>query len=224
VVRPRRLDGVAVRLRGETRATTAALRGLGAEPGDDGPTVVGEDSLDDRIRAELEDLLDRGENVVVLAQAPEHAAHFPCPTELRTVETAWGSSVFHFTTDSGALACLPRRNVLAAEDSTVQARAVVARIGGDRFPEVPVVIAYKPVPDAMTGTVVGSTPVGAGRLVFCQYRLTGPASSGDTAACALLADLVCWAARPREHLTREGASLADGRNVTRYGHMRRAAS
>jgi hypothetical protein len=135
------------------------------------------------------------------------------------VETEWGSSVFHFTTDHGALPSLPRRNVLVAEDSTVQARSVVTSVDGSPFPDAPVVIAYKPVPGAMTGTVVGSHAVGPGRLVFCQYRLCERAVKGDAAARALLADLMRWAGTPQPRLAIEEAALPDGRRVARYAHV-----
>ncbi len=100
----------------------------------------------------------------------------------------------------------------------MQARSVVTVVDGEPFPETPVVIAYKPVPGAMTGTVVGSHPVGAGRLVFCQYRLAGAAARGDAAARALLADILRWAALDRPVLTVEEVPLADGRRARRYSH------
>jgi Glycosyl hydrolases family 2, TIM barrel domain len=212
------LDGLTVQLVGSADATRAALSAVGARVGDRGPVVVGEDALDGTTGDDVSCSLRAGETVVVLAQLPQASAHYPVPIELRPVETVWGSSVFHFTTDSGALAALPRRNVLVAEDSTVQARSVVSQVDDGRFPEVPVVIAFKPVPDAMTGTVVGSHPVAAGRLVFCQYRLEHGAATGDAAAHALLADLVRWAALPRPRLEDESTHLADGRRVTRYRH------
>ncbi|MDQ3354884.1 MAG: hypothetical protein M3507_10505, partial [Actinomycetota bacterium] len=94
----------------------------------------------------------------------------------------------------------------------------VARIDGAPFPDTPVVIAYKPVPGAMAGAVVGSHQVGEGRLIFCQYRLCERAAGGDGAARALLADLVRWAALPRRRLEVEESRLADGRRVARYSH------
>ena len=90
-----------------------------------------------------------------------------------------------------------RARLLVAEDSTIQARSVVVAIEDQPFPEQPAVIAYKPDPRAITGTVVGAQRVGAGRLIFCQYRLADRAAAGDAAAQALLADLVRWAAAPR---------------------------
>jgi hypothetical protein len=217
-----------VRVIGSRPELHAALDRLGAslvEGGGGGgvPTIVAEGALDAAAADEVDRRLAAGDVVVVLAQQPEAAPSYPVPVELFAVETEWGSSVFHFTTDHGALPSLPRRNVLVAEDSTVQARSVVTRVAGEAFPDVPVVIAYKPVPGAMTGTIVGSHAVGPGRLVFCQYRLCGAAAKGDAAALAILADLIGWAAAPRRQLTVEATTLADGRRVARYGHERTVA-
>jgi len=207
-----------VQVLGDTAVDSQALERVLASPGQSGPTIVGEGCLDDRTAKEVALRLDHGEVVVVLAQSVEAAEHYPVPVTLHPVETEWGSSVFHFTTDHGALPSLPRRNVLVAEDSTIQARCVVARIDGAPFPDTPVVIAYKPVPGAMAGAVVGSHEVGKGRLIFCQYRLCNRAAGGDGAARALLADLVRWAALPRRRLEVEESRLADGRRVARYSH------
>ena len=87
------------------------------------------------------------------------------------------------------------------------------RSDGEPFPETPVVIAYKPVPGAMTGTVLGSHAVGPGRLVFCQYRLAAGAAAGDAAACAILGDVLRWAALPRPVMRREAMPMADGRRT-----------
>jgi hypothetical protein len=217
------LDGLDLCIVGDDSGTATALSQLGATVTDHGMCIVGEGALDDQTARDMESRLRAGETVVVLAQPSEHAAHFPLPLSIRAVATEWGSSVFHFTTDSGALPGLPRRNVLTTEDSTVQAGSVVTDIDGQPFPEVPVVIAYKPVPDSVTGTVVGSHPVGAGRLVFCQYRLCAPATRGDAAAQGVLTDLLQWAACPRPMLRREQATLPDGRATARYRHTEQAA-
>ena len=68
----------------------------------------------------------------------------------------------------------------------------------------------------MTGTVLGSHAVGRGRLVFCQYRLTDRAASGDAAACALLGDVLRWAAEPRPILRKEATVKDDGRTLLAY--------
>jgi hypothetical protein len=212
-----------VRVLGDNPSTFDALGYVLAFPSETGPTIVGEGALDEHTGHEVRERLHRGEVVVVLAQPAEGSAHYPLPVSLHAVETEWGSSVFHFTTDHGALPSLPRRNVLVAEDSTVQARSVVARIGDGAFPDTPAVIAYKPVPGAMTGTVVGSHRVDRGRLIFCQYRLCERAAKGDAAARALLADLVRWASDGRLLLDVEEASLPDERRVARYSHRREVA-
>lgn len=212
-----------VQVVGDEGRLAEALAGLGATVADTGPLLVAEGGLDDQTGQLVGARLDRGENVVVFAQDASAAEHFPIPVTFFAVQTEWGSSVFHFTTDHGALPSLPRRNVLVAEESTIQARSVVTSVAGGPFPETPVVIAYKPVPGAMTGTVVGSHPVGAGRLVFCQYRLVAAAARGDAAARALLADLVGWAAAERRLLDIEEGRLPHGRRVARYRHVRAVA-
>ncbi|HEU0130987.1 MAG TPA: glycoside hydrolase family 2 TIM barrel-domain containing protein [Mycobacteriales bacterium] len=205
----------AVRVVGERR-TAEALSLVGATVGDDGPTFVAEYGLTPDLTADLAERLARGETVVVLAQRAEAGPHYPVPAEIVDVETVWGSTVFHFTTDEGSLPSLPRRAVLVAEDSTIQATAIVVRLGGEAWPDVPEVIAYKPAPNAVTGRIVGSHRVGAGRLVVCQYRLVGPALRGDAAALAVLSDLVRWAADPPPRLTRDRLVKDDGRTVTFY--------
>jgi hypothetical protein len=79
-----------------------------------------------------------------------------------------------------------------------------------------VVIAYKPVPGSITGTVVGGHAVGAGELIFCQYRLSERTVAGDAAARALLADVVAWAADPPARMVRRPVTKADGRSLTFY--------
>ncbi|HVF76648.1 MAG TPA: hypothetical protein VM938_16545, partial [Acidimicrobiales bacterium] len=144
------------------------------------------------------------------------ALYYPVPVELEALTSVWGSTVFTFTTDHGAIPSLPRRAVLVAEDSTVQAADVVARIDGQPFPDTPVVIAYKPVPGAMTGTILGAHSAGAGRLILCQYRVCDRALKADAAACALLADLVRWATTPRPTMERTPRTMPDGRSQTSY--------
>jgi hypothetical protein len=193
-----------------------ALQAVGARPGATGPLVVAEDHLDAEVGARVRDEIAAGGTVVVLAQQAESGVHYPVPVELAEVETAWGSSVFHFTTDCDALASLPRRNVLVAEESTVQAQRAVVRIGDAGFPDEPVVIAYKPVPGSITGWIVGAHNIGTGRLVCCQYRLTAGAVAGDTAARALLRDIVVWASAPRTPTGRRDTVREDGRSLSYY--------
>ena len=208
--------GVAVQVRASER-TLAALAAVEASVGAGSDVlVVGEGDLDAAAGAAARALLAAGGVVLVLAQAPAAAEHYPVPVELVEVATAWGSTVFHFTTDHGALPSLPRRNVLVAEDSTVQATSVVGGVAGAAFPDTPVVIAFKPVPGALTGTIVGAVDAGGGRLVLCQYRLVDRAAEGDVAARALLADLLRWAALPRPVMDARRGTKADGRATTTY--------
>jgi hypothetical protein len=132
--------------------------------------------------------------VVVLAQEGAAAGHYPVAVEMAEVATAWGSTVFHFTCDQRALPSLPERAVLAGEDATVVPTHLLTRVGDRTWPATTVVGAFKPVPDPLAGPVVGAEPVGPGRLVTCQYRLTEPARRGDPAALAIIGDLLRWAA------------------------------
>ncbi len=196
--------------------TAAALAAVGASVGDSGPVFVAEGALTKELTDDLAALLAAGETVVVLAQPADAGPAYPVPAEIVDVETVWGSTVFHFTTDEGSLPSLPRRAVLVAEDSTIQATSIVVRLGGEAWPDVPEVIAYKPPPNAVTGRIIGSHRVGLGRLVVCQYHLVAPAVAGDAAALAVLGDLVTWAADPKPRLTRDRTFKDDGRAVTFY--------
>jgi len=196
--------------------SASALGAVGAVIGNSGPAVISEGGLDAETGRLARRLLDEGEVVLVLAQDRSDAQHYPIPTALVEMSTAWGSTVFTFTTDHGAMPALPRRNVLVAEDSTILPHNVVAGVDGGPFPDTPVVIAYKPVPNAVTGTIIGSHAVGAGRLVYCQYRLATQINAGDSAARAILADLVRWTARPSAVQTRETMATDDGRSLLAY--------
>ena len=207
------------RSRIEVRASperTEALASVDAVVGSSGPLVVGEGALGRDTAEEIRQALDAGGTAVLLAQSPPAFGALSVPLRAEPVTTAWGSSVFHFTTDVGAIPCLPRRRVLVAEDSTIQAHAAIVSVAGEAFPSRPIVIAYKPDPRAMTGTIVGEHRVGDGRLIFCQYRLEKPAVTGDAAARAVLRGLLTWATDP--HLPAERATTAheDGRELALY--------
>jgi hypothetical protein len=159
-----------------------------------GVTVVGEGALDAEVGRLVRERLADGGTVVVLAQDGAAAECYPVAVEVAEVPTAWGSTVFHFTCDQRALPSLPERAVLAGEDATVVPTHLLTRVGDGTWPETTVVGAFKPVPGPLAGPVVGSQPVGAGRLVTCQYRLAEPARRGDPAALAILGDLLRWAA------------------------------
>jgi hypothetical protein len=208
---------VDVRLLGGDGTTAAAVAKVGATCVENGGiAVVSEGGLDATAAKEARAALAVGETVVVLAQTPDQAPLYPGNVLLTTVETRWGSSVFHFTTEDGSIPTLPRQAVLVAEDSTVQALSALTRIDGTLFPQDPVVIAYKPAPRSLVGTILGSHRTGGGRMIICQYRLSRPAAGGDGAARALLADLLRMAAVDPPTRRREHTTLADGRAVTLY--------
>jgi hypothetical protein len=215
VVRPPVARGVGVRLLGSA-ATERALATLGVVVGEAGPLVIGEGALDRKAGEQAGRELAAGGVVVVLAQRARASADYPIPLTIEPIGTAWGSSVFQFTTDNGAIPSLPRRLVLVAEDSTIQATSGVVEIDGRPFPDATVVVTYKPVPGAITGTIIGSHAVGPGRLVLCQYRLEEPAEAGDAAARAVLSDLLLWAARPHLVMCKEPTRMPDGRSQTFY--------
>ncbi len=209
--------GLGVRLApGPSSDSEAALAAGGAVPDPEGLFVVGEDGLDAGAGAELHATLGRGGVGLVLAQPASAADNYPVPVAIEAIGTTWGSAVFRFTTDHGAVPSFPRQAVLVAEDSTIQATTAVSHIGGHPFPDTPVIIAYKPAPDAVTGTVVGATTVGPGRLIFCQYRLAAPARTGDVAARAVLADLLRWATDRRSVMAIERTAEPDGRELRLY--------
>ena len=155
--------------------------------------VVAEGALGAAAGRVARERLDAGGTVVVLAQEPGAAGHYPVPAELFPIDIAWGSSVFNFTTAAPRLRSLPPGRVLTTEVTTVFPSSWLTRLGDGAWPESVAVAAFKPVPDAVTGTVAGALPVGPGRLVACQLRLAAPAAAGDPAALALLSDLLRWA-------------------------------
>ncbi|HVE64904.1 MAG TPA: glycoside hydrolase family 2 TIM barrel-domain containing protein [Mycobacteriales bacterium] len=215
VVAPPRSSAAVVRVVGDGRASDA-LATIGVTAGNIGPVLVAEGALDAGAGASIKELLAEGAAVVILAQQPAAAEHYPFQVRLESVATEWGSSVFHFTGDDGTLPSLPRRNVLVAEDSTIQATSIVTQVEAAQFPARPVVLAYKPHPGAVTGTVVGAHQLAHGRVIFCQYRLTDRAASGDAAARAMLGDLITWAATPPDRLACRSTVRPDGRTVSYY--------
>ncbi|HEX2148748.1 MAG TPA: glycoside hydrolase family 2 TIM barrel-domain containing protein, partial [Actinomycetota bacterium] len=190
----------------------SALEAVGAELSEDqGPFVVTERALDAASGQIVREKLAAGETVILLAQEAPAADNYPVPIVLKPLATAWGSSIFRFTNDEGWIPSLPRRNVLTAEDSSIHPGSVVVTIDGKPFPDRPAVIAYKPAPDALTGTLIGSTSVGPGRLIFCQYRVCEQAVSGDAAACAVLADVLRAPKRLARAAQKERITKEDGR-------------
>ncbi|HYN98149.1 MAG TPA: hypothetical protein VEU28_00590, partial [Actinomycetota bacterium] len=190
----------------------SALEAVGAELSEDqGPFVVTERALDAPTGEVVREMLAAGETVILLAQEPPAAEHYPVPVVLKPLATAWGSSIFRFTNDEGWIPSLPRRNVLTTEDSSIHPGSVVVSIDGKPFPDRPAVIAYKPAPDAMTGTLIGCTSVGSGKLVICQYRVCEQTISGDAAACAVLADVLQAPNRLSRVAEKERITKEDGR-------------
>jgi hypothetical protein len=187
---------VAVRLAGGGPTAHALARlGVRLDPlHPSGPLVVAEGGLDEAAAARMRDVLDGGGTALVLAQAADAGRRYPVPAAITPVETGWGSSVFHFTTDHDGLPSLPRRAVLTTQAHTVEPAGVLTRLGERDWPAETIVGTYKPAPDPLRGTVVGTCPAGAGRLLACQFRLAERAAAGDPAASALLAELVRLAA------------------------------
>jgi hypothetical protein len=164
---------------------------VAAPPGDvdrGGLFVVEEDALDGSASAEVTRRLDAGETVLMLAQPWESGPLWPTGARLKEVETRWGSTAFTFTTGDGGLSGFPDGAILIGEDATFHATAALVDLGGRAFPEQPLVIRYNP--QGTLGTLVGVQAVGAGRLVFCQYRVARRVEAGDLAARVLLADLL----------------------------------
>ena len=173
--------------------TADALAALGARLGEAGPIIVAEGALDAVSGAAAASALEAGETVLILAQQPGASSHYPVPATLREVATEWGPSMFHYTTDHGALPSLPRRTLLTTEDASIKPLHELMELDGGWAAET-VVAAFKPLPWLLHSTVVGVHPVGRGRLIVCQYRLAGRACGGDPLARAVLADLVGLAA------------------------------
>ena len=180
---------VRVRLLGDAAGPLAAA---GASVEDDAalPVVVAEDSLDDKIGETLATALAAGTPVLVLAQDAPRARHLPVPAELTDVATAWGSTPFLFTTGEAAVPALPPATVLTTEPMPIVPDVVWTRLGDGAFPESVVAGLFKPFPDEISGTIVGETHVGPGRLVVCQFRLLDAVRRGDPMATAVLADLL----------------------------------
>jgi hypothetical protein len=207
---------VSVKLLGASDMLAQALQHVGASACQAGPLVVDEASLSRAVKPQIEAELARGGTVLLLAQTPSAAEHYPMHVALEREHTQWGSSVFHFTTDTGALPTFPRQSMLVGEDATIHAHHIATRIAHEAFPDEPAVIGYKPVPGALTGTVVGRHRVGPGQVLFCQYRLIERVLGGDAAARGLLADLLNWAVRPRPLLQRRDVVHPKGRRVRLY--------
>jgi hypothetical protein len=192
---------------------TPALAMVGAEPSEHGPVLITENALDAEAGTVARERLAAGDTVIILAQEPSAEEHYPVLVQMAPLATAWGSSIFRFTNDEGWIPSLPRRNILTTEDSTIHPGHVILNINHQPFPDNPIVLAYKPAPDPLTGTLVGCTAVGPGKLIFCQYRLCEQAATGDAAACAVLADLIRAPERLARTAVKERITREDGRSL-----------
>jgi hypothetical protein len=198
VVAPTAPGGVPVTAVGDTRIR-AALQEAGAaittagdaDPGRD-LLVIGERALHAHGAAAAAGWLRRGGHVLLQEQREPGLLPLPAPFRLTSLDTAWGSTPFIFTTAEPALAALPRAAVLASELLSASPDFVYTDLGEGPFTGEPAVAVLKPPPGELLGTVVGRVPVGPGLLTVCQLPLTDAALAGDPLALALISDLLRW--------------------------------
>ena len=212
--------GVPVTVVGDTRSR-AALREAGAvaalrEAGDADPRrdllVIGERALDAQGAATAAGWLRRGGHALLLEQREPGLLPLPAPLQLTSLDTAWGSTPFIFTTAEPAIAALPQAAVLASELLSASPDFVYTDLGEGPFAGgAPAVAVLKPPPGELRGTVVGRVPVGPGLLTVCQLPLTGAALAGDPLALALISDLLAWARPPARLMRRVFASRRENR-------------
>ena len=162
----------------------------GARPGPD-VLVIGEGALDAEAAVLAAGWLRDAGHVLLLAQ--DKPVPDPLPVRLTSLDTAWGSTPFVFTTSEPALASLPRGAVLASELLSTAPEHIYTDLAGNPFAAQTAVALLKPPPDQLLGTVIGKLPVAAGQLTVCQFPLTEPARGGDPLAASLLGDLLGWA-------------------------------
>ncbi len=154
--------------------------------------VIGERSLSAGAAAAAASWLGRGGSVLLLAQEESGQLPLQMPIRLSSLDTAWGSTPFIFTTDEPALTALPHAAVLASELLSASPDYVYTDLGGRPFAMATAIGVLKPPPGELLGTVVGRMAVGQGLLTVCQLPLTDAALAGDPLALALLSDLVRW--------------------------------
>jgi len=157
--------------------------------------VIGEGALDAEAAEFATDWLRRAGHVLLLAQHDPGMVRLPLPARLSSLDTAWGSTSFIFTTEEPALASLPRRAVLASELLSTAPEYVYTDIAGGPFASETAVAVLKPPPARLLGTVIGRMPAEAGQLTVCQLPLADAAQGGDPLAIALIGDLLRWASR-----------------------------
>jgi hypothetical protein len=131
--------------------------------------LVGENALTPEIGAQIAQLLDEGNSVLVLAQDIEHSQFLPVQVKAIASTTEWGGTDFHFTSQGSRL--FSPSKVLTIEDINIRPDVIYSRAGDAEWPEITHAAVFKPMPRPRTGFIVGEMKVGKGRLIMCQYRL-----------------------------------------------------
>jgi hypothetical protein len=186
--------------------------------------VIGEQALGPRQAEWLAGWLDGGGRALLLAQDVEGPLPLPADLSLTSLETAWGSTPFIFTTTEPALPSLPAATVLATELLSAAPDYIYGETGG-AFAGQTAVGVLKPPPGPLTGTAVGRLHAGGGLLTLCQLLLVDNGCAGDPLAVALLGDLLRWAADLTDSeppLSRPGQRPALAGN--RDGHLARTSA
>jgi hypothetical protein len=190
-----------------SEAGAAVIAADDASPGRD-PLVIGERSLSAGAAAAAS-WLGCGGSVLLLAQEEPGPLPLPAPIRLSSLDTAWGSTPFIFTTGEPALTALPQAAVLASELLSASPDYVYTDSGGRPFATETAIAVLKPPPGELLGTVVGRTTVDRGLLTVCQLPLTDPALAGDPLALALLSDLLRWSVHQGDRLETDPKSVAE---------------
>jgi hypothetical protein len=172
-------------------AGAAIIAADAAGPGRD-LLVIGERSLSGQAGAAAARWLSSGGSVLLLAQEEPGLLPLPVPVRLSSLDTAWGSTPFIFTTAAPALTALPHGAVLASELLSASPDYVYTELGGRPFATETAVAVLKPPPGELLGTVVGQLAIEPGLLTICQLPVTDAALAGDPLALALLSDLLRW--------------------------------
>lgn len=175
----------------------AAIAAAGtAEPGRE-LLVIGEQALDGEAAQAAKDWLARGGDVLLLAQSTPGLLPLPATLRLVSLETAWGSTPFVFTTAQPGLASLPAGSVLASELLSAAPEYVYTSVGDGPYAPETAVAMLKPPPRELKATVIGRIRSEQGMLSVCQLPLAGAALAGDPLAATLLGELLHWARTPR---------------------------
>ena len=203
VERPAAAATVRVAVHGDARARevlsaagAAVIAADAAGPGRD-LLVIGERLLSAGAAAAAANWLGRGGSVLLLAQEEPGPLPLPAPIRLSSLDTAWGSTPFIFTTGEPAFTALPQAAVLASELLSASPDYVYTDFGGRAFATETAIAVLKPPPGQLLGTVVGRMTVDRGLLTVCQLPLADAALAGDPLALALLSDLLRWSRPPR---------------------------